>query len=261
MVQPQGADKQRYVAEMFTRIARRYDLMNSLMTVGQHHRWKARAARLAAQGLAGAGLDVATGTGDLALSLARQPGIHPVAGLDFLPPMLALAQAKARRRRLSRHVSWLAGDAVAMPFRDNSFACATAGFSLRNMPEPGGVRRALEEMARVVRPGGRVVILELTPRPRGAASSPLGGISAAAARCYSHRLVPLLGGLVAGDRQAYTYLPQSVDRFLEAEALAGLLRELGLVEVQYRRLGLGAVAIHWGVKPITEAGEIPPPPF
>ncbi|MSQ05701.1 MAG: ubiquinone/menaquinone biosynthesis methyltransferase [Dehalococcoidia bacterium] len=251
MVEPQGADKQRYVAEMFTRIARRYDLMNSLMTGGQHHRWKARAARLACHELAGPALDVATGTGDLALALARRPGINPVVGLDFLPPMLALAQGKARRRRLSSQVAWLAGDAVAMPFCDNSFACATAGFSLRNMPEPGGVRRALAEMVRVVRPGGRVAILELTPLRNGSGTNSLVRIGAGAARFYSHRLVPILGGMVAGDRLAYTYLPQSVDRFLDAEALASLLRELGLVQVEYRRLGFGTVAIHWGVKPNT----------
>ncbi len=254
MVEPQDADKQRYVAEMFTRIARRYDLMNSLMTGGQHHRWKARTARQASQGLAGPGLDVATGTGDLALALARRPGIHPVVGLDFLPPMLALAQGKARRRpdtSGSGQVAWLAGDAVAMPFRDNSFACATAGFSLRNMPEPDGVRRALAEMVRVVRPGGRVAILELTPLRDGPGTNPLARIGAGAARIYSHRLVPILGGLVAGDRRAYAYLPRSVDRFLEAEALAGLLRELGLAHVGYQRLGLGTVAIHWGVKPGT----------
>ncbi len=249
MVEPQGADKQRYVAEMFTRIARRYDLMNTLMTGGQHHRWKARTARLAAQGLAGAALDVATGTGDLALALARRPGIHPVVGLDLLPPMLSLAQRKARRRRAGSRITWLAGDAVAMPFRDNSFACATAGFSLRNMPEPGGVRRALQEMVRVVRPGGRVAILELTPGRDRTGSTSWRTFSAGAARLYSRHLVPILGAMVAGDRAAYTYLPRSVDRFLEADALAKLLRELGLVQVEYRRLGLGTVAIHWGVKP------------
>ena len=246
-----GADKQRYVAEMFTRISRRYDLMNSLMTAGQHHRWKAHTARLAAQGLAGPALDVAAGTGDLALALARRPGIHPVVGLDLLPPMLALAQGKARRRGLGSRITWLAGDAVSLPFSDHSFACATAGFSLRNMPEPDGVHRALAEMVRVVRPGGRVAILELTPLRSEAGSTPLGKLRAGLAQCYSHRLVPLLGQVVTGDRSAYTYLPQSVDRFLEAAELAGLLRELGLEQVGYRKLGMGTVAIHWGVKPQT----------
>ena len=250
MLETPGTDKQRYVAEMFTRISRRYDLMNFLMTAGQHHRWQARTARLAAQGLAGPALDVATGTGDLALALVRRPGIQPVVGLDLLLPMLALAQGKARRRGFGERITWLAGDAVTLPFPDHSFACATAGFSLRNMPEPDGIRRALAEMVRVVRPGGRVAILELSPHPKTGAG-PLGGLEAGLARFYTHRLVPVLGQVVTGDRLAYTYLPQSVDRFLEAAELAGLLRELGLEQVGYRKLGMGTVAIHWGVKPGT----------
>jgi demethylmenaquinone methyltransferase/2-methoxy-6-polyprenyl-1,4-benzoquinol methylase len=244
----QDADKQRYVAEMFTRISRRYDLMNSLMTGGRHHRWKTLTAQAAARGRAGPALDVATGTGDLAVALNRRPGIGPVVGLDLLPAMLSLAQAKARRRGMDRSISWVTGDAVTMPFQDNSFACATAGFSLRNMPEPDGIRRALAEMVRVVRPGGRVAILELTPPARGPASSPLGRVTAGLVRGYSHGVVPLLGQVVAGDRAAYQYLPRSVDRFLDADVLAGLLRELGLAQVGYRRLGLGMVAVHWGMK-------------
>ncbi|MBM3943344.1 MAG: ubiquinone/menaquinone biosynthesis methyltransferase [SAR202 cluster bacterium] len=233
-------DKQQYVAEMFARISPRYDLMNSLMTGGQHHRWKRLTARLASQGLTGPALDVATGTGDLALCLARRPGIQPVVGADLLPPMLALARRKARQKGMDGRVYWAAGDALALPFPNNTFACATAGFSLRNMPEPDGIAGALREMVRVVRPGGRVAILELTPMT--------GGIISRSFRLYFHHLVPLMGQLVAGERAAYTYLPRSVDRFLEAEALARLFRELGLREVGYRRLGCGTMAIHWGVK-------------
>ena len=126
-------------------------------------------------------------------------------------------------------------DALSLPFPDASFACATAGFSLRNMPD---LRQALAEMVRVVQPGGRVSTLELTPPRSGAKWSLL--------RLYSHRLVPLLGQLVAGDRSAYTYLPQSVDHFLKAERLAALLGELGLSDVGFSRLGFGMVTIHWG---------------
>jgi demethylmenaquinone methyltransferase/2-methoxy-6-polyprenyl-1,4-benzoquinol methylase len=161
--------------------------------------------------------------------------------------MLDLARSKARRA--GRHgVAWLAGDALCLPFPDSSFACATAGFSLRNMPEPGGVHRALAEMVRVVRPGGRVAILELSPAARGAGAGPWARLRAGFIQCYTHRLVPLMGQVVAGDRPAYTYLPRSVDRFLEAEALAALLRDLGLEHVGYRKLGMGTVAIHWGTK-------------
>ena len=124
------------------------------------------------------------------------------------------------------------------PFADDSFACATAGFSLRNVTD---LPLALSEMARVVRPGGRVTTLELTPMGNG--------IKPAVLRWYFHRLVPLMGQVVAGDRAAYTYLPQSVDYFLEAGRLADLFRQAGLVDVGYISLGFGAVAVHYGVKP------------
>lgn len=233
-----GQAKQRYVADLFARIAPRYDLMNTLMTGGMHHLWRRKTVQVTAQGLAGKTLDVATGTGDLALALARCPGIDHSVGIDLLPPMISLAQAKARRKGLAGKTTMMLGDALALPFPDASFACATAGFSLRNMPD---LPQALAEMVRVVRPGGRVTTLELTTTLEGVVVAPF--------RFYFHRLVPLLGQLVAGDRSAYTYLPQSVDRFLEAENLAGLFRELGLTDVGYLRMGLGAVALHWGNKP------------
>lgn len=233
-----GEAKQSYVADLFARIAGRYDLMNSLMTGGMHHRWKRRTARVAAAGLAGPALDIATGTGDLAFALARQPGIDSALGVDLLAEMLTLAQGKGPAKDAPGSVGFLQGDALTLPFPDNSFACATAGFSLRNMPD---LPAAIAEMARVVRPGGRVTTLELTPMPPG--------LKSALFRLYFHRIVPLIGQLVAGDRSAYTYLPQSVDYFLQADRLAGLFKAAGLVEVSYRKLGFGAVAIHQGIKP------------
>ena len=239
MAHLQGEAKQTYVADLFARISRRYDLMNTLMTGGMHHAWKRRAAGIAARDLAGPALDIATGTGDLAFALARRPRITHAFGVDLLPEMVAIGQAKAGRRpEAPSSVSFLLGDALALPFPDGTFACVTAGFSLRNMPD---LPQALSEMARVVRPGGRVATLELTPLSPGVKSSLF--------RLYFHRMVPLIGQVVAGDRSAYTYLPQSVDYFLEANRLAALFREVGLAEVGYRKLGFGAVAIHWGTKP------------
>ena len=238
MAELTGEAKRRYVAGLFARIARRYDLMNTLMTGGMHHYWKRRTAALTAEGLEGVALDVATGTGDLAFALARRPGITHSVGLDLLPEMLALAQAKSGKRGLRDSVSLVTGDALALPFPDASFACATAGFSLRNVPDLPG---ALAEMARVVRPGGRVTTLELTPMGPGVKSRVL--------RCYFHGLVPVIGQLVAGDRAAYTYLPQSVDYFLEGGRLAGLFRQVGLADVGFITLGFGAVAVHYGAKP------------
>ena len=238
MANLQGDAKQIYVAELFARIAGRYDLMNSLMTGGMHHSWKRRTARIAAQGLTGSALDIATGTGDLAFALSRQPGISHAVGVDLLPEMIALGQKKNRAKGTGEVVTLLRADAVNLPFPQDSFACATAGFSLRNMPD---LRQAISEMVRVVRPGGRVTTLELTPMGRGVKSSLF--------RLYFHRMVPIIGQLVAGDRTAYSYLPQSVDYFLESERLAGLFRELGLVDVSFRKLGFGTVAIHQGAKP------------
>ena len=238
MANLQGDAKQIYVAELFARIAGRYDLMNSLMTGGMHHSWKRRTARIAAQGLTGPALDIATGTGDLAFALSRQPGISLAVGVDLLPEMIALGQEKNRAKGTDEVVTLLRADAVNLPFPQDSFACATAGFSLRNMPD---LRQAISEMVRVVRPGGRVTTLELTPMGRGVKSSLF--------RLYFHRLVPIIGQLVAGDRTAYSYLPQSVDYFLESERLAGLFRELGLVDVSFQKLGFGTVAIHQGTKP------------
>ena len=244
MAELTGADRQRYVADLFSRISGHYDLMNDVMTLGMHRGWKRRAAALATQAAPGPALDVSTGTGDLAFQLARRSQSRHIVALDLLPEMVSRAREKASRQRPGR-VSLLVGDALSLPFPTGTFACATAGFSLRNMPD---VRRAIGEMARVVRPGGRVALLELSPMERG--------LKAGLFRLYFHGLVPLIGKLLAGDRTAYSYLPQSVDRFYTASELAGIMRESGLEEVGYRRLGFGTVCLHWGDKPrTTGSGE------
>ena len=239
MAHLRGNEKRRYVAEMFARISPRYDLMNSLMTGGLHHRWKRATARLTAGTAVGPALDVATGTGDLAFALADCRNTTEIVGVDLLPEMLTIAN----RRRVGgsdpgQRVHFVQGDALRLPFPDASFIGATAGFSLRNMPD---VPSAVREMARVVAPGGRVTTLELTPMSPGIAST--------MGRFYFHRLVPLMGQLVAGDRTAYTYLPDSVDYFLTADGLADVFRQARLVNVGYRRLGFGGVALHFGDRP------------
>ena len=238
MAKLKGEAKQQYVSDMFARIAGRYDLMNDLMTAGLHRRWKQRAAALTAKGLQGKALDIATGTGDLALAMAKCPGIDQVVGVDLLPEMLTLGRSKAESRGLTGRTTLLLGDALQLPFPDGSFACATSGFSLRNMPD---LDCFLSEMVRVVQPGGRITTLELTPVPDG--------LRPRMFRWYFHWLVPLMGQVVAGDRSAYTYLPQSVDVFLRADRLAELFRGLGLVDVGYQALGFGAVTLHWGHRP------------
>jgi len=223
------------VRMMFTRIARRYDLMNSLMTGGRHHAWRRRVAATAAGAPGGPVLDLATGTADLAIAVrARTPGRF-VVGADFSEGMLRVGQPKLRERRVTR-VSLLAADALALPFRDGAFACVMSAFLLRNLEN---LQRGLAEMRRVTARGGRVVTLDIV-RP----GVPIwDGIFGA----YFNHVVPAIGALVAGDRQAYTYLPQSVDRFVTPDELVELMEDVGLRDVTYRRLGLGTIALHVGI--------------
>ena len=214
---------------MFDRIARVYDLMNSVMTVGLHHRWRERAADLAALAPGDRALDVATGTGDLAIELKRLVGESGrVVGSDFSEAMLELARRKAL------DVEFEQGNALELPYEDGSFDAATVGFGARNFSD---LARGLAEMARVVRPGGRVVVLELTTPER----PPLSWFF----RLWFDRVVPLLGR-VAGDPEAYSYLPSSVRRFPNARGLAAAMAAVGLVRVRWVVTAGGIIAIHAG---------------
>jgi demethylmenaquinone methyltransferase/2-methoxy-6-polyprenyl-1,4-benzoquinol methylase len=220
---------------MFTRIAARYDLMNGLMTGGRHHAWRRLTAAALRAAVPGPVLDLATGTGDLALAIRRVRPRDSVVGADFSEGMLREAAAKLTRCG-ERGVPLLAADALALPFRDHTFAAVTSAFLLRNL---GDLGRGLAEMRRVTAPGGIVVTLDIT-RPRVPGWDGLFGF-------YFHRIVPVVGALVAGDRTAYAYLPDSVDRFVSPQGLADLMRRAGLTDVHYRRFGLGTIALHVGV--------------
>jgi demethylmenaquinone methyltransferase / 2-methoxy-6-polyprenyl-1,4-benzoquinol methylase len=214
---------------MFDRIARVYDGMNSVMTAGMHHRWRERAADLARVGPGDRAIDVATGTGDLALALERRVGpLGEVVGLDFSERMLELA------RRKGPSVRFEAGNALDLPYGDAEFDAATVGFGVRNFSD---LRRGLSEMARVTRPGGRVVVLELTAPRR----PPLSWFF----RLWFDRAVPALGRL-AGDPDAYAYLPSSVRRFPAPEGLAAELAGLGLEDIRYVITAGGIIGIHVG---------------
>ena len=227
--------KAEFVRAMFTRIASRYDAMNSLMTGGRHHAWRRITATLVRRAPAGPVLDLATGTGDLALALQEDDAARLVVGADFSEGMLREARAKLAAGRRSR-VALLAADALALPFADKTFACVTSAFLLRNLAD---LARGLAEMRRVTVPGGLVVALEIT-RPGVPGWDAVFGL-------YFHRVVPLVGALVARDRQAYTYLPQSVERFVTPRQLATLMSATGLRDVRYRRFALGTIALHAGV--------------
>jgi demethylmenaquinone methyltransferase/2-methoxy-6-polyprenyl-1,4-benzoquinol methylase len=211
---------------MFDRIAGVYDLMNSVMTAGMHQRWRERSVELARVGPGSRALDVATGTGDLAVAL-RTAGAD-VVGCDFSEEMLA----RARLKEPSVKFEW--ADALALPYEDNSFDAATVGFGARNFSDLG---KGLREMARVVRPGGRVVVLEITTPQR----PPLSTFFS----FWFDRAVPAIGRL-AGDEAAYSYLPSSVKRFPGPEELAGELASAGLEEIRWVLTAGGIIAMHAG---------------
>jgi demethylmenaquinone methyltransferase / 2-methoxy-6-polyprenyl-1,4-benzoquinol methylase len=210
---------------MFDRIAPVYDAMNRVMTAGLDRRWR----RLTARSVAMPGsrvLDACCGTGDLAIACAEEGAA--VTGLDFSERMLE------RARRKAPELEWVSGDALDLPFEDGAFDGATVGFGVRNVAD---LDRGLRELRRVLRPGGRVGILEIT-RPRG--------VLAPFYRLWFDGIVPLLGKLLPGG-SAYTYLPASVRRFPGPDELAEMMRGAGFADVQYRLLAGGIVALHTGV--------------
>ena len=219
---------------MFDRIAGFYDVMNSVMTAGLHHAWRRRAADLAGVGPGDRVLDVATGTGDLALELAGRVGPDgEVIGSDFSQEMLARARTKAPPGDGPVVFEW--ANAMALPYADGEFAAATVGFGARNF---GDLDRGLREMARVVRPGGRVVVLEITTPTR----PPLSTFY----RVWFDRVVPMIGRL-AGDREAYDYLPNSVKRFPGPRELAARMDRCGM-DVRYVLTAGGIIALHVGTR-------------
>lgn len=220
------------VRAMFDRIAPRYDLMNRLMSGGLDGRWRRLAAAAADVSLGSRALDVCTGTGDLAFELADRVGPSgAVVGVDFSEPMLERAAAKAAARGVP--ATFQVADALELPFGDCAFDGATVAFGARNLSD---LDRGLAEMARVVRPGGRVVVLEITTPKRLRA---LHGL-------WFDRVVPRLGGLIGGDRAAYRYLPASAKRFPSPPELAERMTRAGLTDVAWRGFMGGIVALHHG---------------
>jgi demethylmenaquinone methyltransferase/2-methoxy-6-polyprenyl-1,4-benzoquinol methylase len=224
-----GTLEETQVQAMFDRIAGVYDLLNSVMSVGMHHEWRRRAADLAVLEPGDRVLDVATGTGDLAVELAgRVAPTGEVIGADFSEKMLELAREKAPQLRFE------VANAMDLPFGDNEFDAATVGFGARNFSD---LERGLGEMTRVVKPGGRVVVLDFTTPQRPPLSTFF--------KLWFDRIVPVLGR-AAGQEQAYTYLPASVRRYPPPDELAAALARAGLTRIRYILTAGGIVTLHVG---------------
>jgi demethylmenaquinone methyltransferase/2-methoxy-6-polyprenyl-1,4-benzoquinol methylase len=232
-------NKAQYVNRMFAQIAPTYDRVNRLMTFGLDQGWRKTVVAEARLKLGDRALDVATGTGDIALALARQVGRQgKVVGSDFCLEMMLPGPAKASKEGVGSVVQFMAADAMSLPFVDNSFEAVTTGFAMRNVID---IQQAFSEMCRVVKPGGRVVCLEVA-RPKWA-------VIRLGHQLYFNQIVPMIGRLISGNGEAYTYLPESAKNFPPPEELKRIMERAGLVQVSYRLYGLGAAAIHVGAKP------------
>jgi demethylmenaquinone methyltransferase/2-methoxy-6-polyprenyl-1,4-benzoquinol methylase len=222
------------VAAMFDRVSRFYDLINSIMSAGLHHAWRVRAVDIAKVGPGDRVLDVAAGTGDLTIELSKRVGPDgEVVGVDISEGMLALAREKAPEIRFEH------GSALDLPYANGEFAAATTGFAARNFSD---LRRGLAEMRRVVRPGGRVVVLDFTTPTR----APLSWFF----KLWFDRIVPFLGRF-SDDPDAYNYLPNSVKRFPPPDRLAAELADVGLTDIRWMVTAGGIVTVHSGVVPAT----------
>lgn len=235
-----GTEKARYVSRMFAEIAPKYDLLNSIMTGGLHHRWRNKVTDLVTEGLEGPSLDVASGTGDFAFALSRHANSGQVVGVDYVREMVDLAYVKSTRKRnqeSAQKLSLAVADALNLPFKSDQFSCVTIGFGLRNL---GNVEHGLAELHRVIKPGGKLAVLEMTQVP-----GPL--IWRWLFRWYFRNVTPVLGAVFAGNWKAYSYLPQSVDWFPPAEELKAMMAHAGFRQITYRYFGMRTVALHIGV--------------
>lgn len=237
---PTSDEKAKYVLSQFNRIAARYDLTNDVISLGLHRAWKRRAVRALCTKPSGRYLDVCCGTGDIAMLIAQTLGFGSVVtGLDFSQTMLNIARSRETtlRQKSGASINWVEGDAQEMPFDDCSFDGAIISFGLRNLTD---FSKGIGEMARVVRPGGKVISLDL-----GHSRLPL---FTQLFHVYFHYVVPIIGQVLQNDRQAYTYLPESLRTYPRPKEITKLFQQAQLSDVTYVPLALGSVAMHIGTK-------------
>jgi demethylmenaquinone methyltransferase/2-methoxy-6-polyprenyl-1,4-benzoquinol methylase len=225
-----GKERSKYVQDMFTRIARRYDLMNRLMTAGQDVHWREQVIQLARLKPHARLLDLGAGTGDLAREALEQQPAARVVATDFTLEMMRVGQNNGS-------LPWSAGDALSLPFGDRTFEAIVSGFLMRNVAD---IQTALSEQYRTLKPGGRIVILDTT-KPKRNLLSPFIWL-------HMHVVIPLVGGLVSGFQDAYNYLPDSTEEFVTAKELAVRMAAVGFKKINFEVLMFGTIAIHWGEK-------------
>jgi demethylmenaquinone methyltransferase / 2-methoxy-6-polyprenyl-1,4-benzoquinol methylase len=226
-----GKDRGRYVQDMFTRIAHRYDLINRLMTAGQDIRWRERVIQQAGLNPFARLLDIGAGTGDLAREALRQRPKASIIAADFTLEMMKVG-------RQSNELVWSAANALNLPFAEKTFDAVVSGFLMRNVSD---IQQTLKEQFRALKPGGRIVILDTT-KPKRSPFTPLIWV-------YMHVVIPLIGGLLSGTRDAYKYLPNSTEAFISANEMAVRMAAVGFKKINFEDFMFGTIAIHWGEKP------------
>lgn len=238
-ITPYGDERAKHeqVQEMFDSIAPAYDFMNRAMTMGIDKLWRRRAVRLIESNDPGSLLDVATGTGDLAIKLARRmPGCH-VTGIDLSDGMLEVGRRKVVAAGLSDRIDFKQADCLALPFDNDSFDCVTVAYGVRNFER---LADGYREMARVLRPGGMLCVIEL--------STPRGWLTGKMYRLYTRHVIPFIGRLVSKDVRAYSYLPESIAAVAQGEAMLQLMRDAGLRDTRFRAMTFGTCTIYTAYK-------------
>jgi len=244
LAQLKGQERSKYVTRMFDRISTRYDSLNTIMTLGRHHSWKKKAVNHAVGNLTGVALDVAAGTGDISFELCKKQEVSSVVAADFSREMLNVGVVKASNNSLENKFYPVVSDAHSLPFNTDSFICATIGFGVRNFVD---LPRALAEIKRVVKPGGKVVVLEIV-KPRGKIMSRFFPL-------YFCNVTPILGAMFAGEKAAYSYLPESVQGFMTSVELSSQMEVCGLEDVYVSQFAFGSMAIVSGTVPDITMGQ------
>ena len=236
MAQLKGSDRSRYVSNMFSAIAKRYDLLNTIISLGQHWIWRKKTISISTIDISGRVLDVATGTGDMAILLSKNPKFTSIIGLDFTPEMISIARKKSKQ--INNKLSYLVADSHNLPFPQSTFNLVTVAFGIRNFID---IEKSLNEIKQTLCEGGKITILEIV---KSSSESPLTKLFG----YYFKNVVPLFGLIFAGNKSAYQYLPESVNSFITCDEIEHLMKKSGFSNITTQSMSFGSVAIISGKK-------------